>query len=160
VRLFDDIGMDLFQEKQGFMWRNSGAPIPPPGRLRFASVLVTGRDLYRDVMARAGRDTLDRNDRWYRDHMDEAHWAAQMMEYLQEQDAQSWLVAADGAGDRVGMVAVSTVDPGSPPSRSSASYPSTGATAMGTTCCRRRPQRPTAGASRRCSPTSTRSTSR
>ena len=60
MRLFDDIGMDLFQEKQGFMWRNSGAPIPPPGRLRFASVLVTGRDLYRDVMARAGRDTLDR----------------------------------------------------------------------------------------------------
>ena len=31
VRLCDDIGMDLFQEKQGFTWRNSGAPIPPPG---------------------------------------------------------------------------------------------------------------------------------
>ena len=56
-----------------------------PGRLRFASVLETGRDLYQDVMARAGRDTLDRNDGWYRDHMDEAHWAAQMMECLQEQ---------------------------------------------------------------------------
>ena len=112
VRLFDDIGMDLFQEKQGFMWRNAGAPIPPPGRLRFATLLETGRDLYRDVMARAGRDTLDRNDRWYRDHMDEAHWAAQMMEYLQEEDSQSWLVASDAAGDPVGMVAVSSFDPG------------------------------------------------
>jgi len=112
VRLFDDIGMDLFQEKQGFTWRNSGAPIPPPGRLRFATALDTGRDLYQDVMARAGRDTLDRNDRWYRDHMDEAHWAAQMMEYLQEEDSGSWLVASDPAGDPVGMVAVSTFDPG------------------------------------------------
>ena len=63
-------------------------------------------------MARAGRDTLDRNDRWYRDHMDEAHWAAQMMEYLQEEDSGSWLVASDAAGDPVGMVAVSTFDPG------------------------------------------------
>ena len=112
VRLFDDIGMDLFQEKEGFTWRNSGAPIPPPGRLRFATALETGRDLYQDVMARAGRDTLDRNDRWYRDHMDEAHWAAQMMEYLQEEDSESWLVASDAAGDPVGMVAVSTFDPG------------------------------------------------
>ena len=87
VRLFGDIGMDLFQEKQGFTWRNSGAPIASPDRLRFATVLETGRDLYRDVMARAGRDTLDRNDGWYRDHMHEAHWAAQMMEYLQEEDS-------------------------------------------------------------------------
>jgi ribosomal protein S18 acetylase RimI-like enzyme len=112
VRLFDDIGMDLFQEKEGFAWRNSGAPSPPPGRLRFATALETGRDLYQDVMARAGRDTLDRNDRWYRDHMDEAHWAAQMMEYLQEEDSESWLVAADAAGDLIGMVAVSTFEPG------------------------------------------------
>jgi len=112
VRLFDDIGMDLFQEKQGFTWRNSGAPIPPPHRLRFATLLETGRDRYQDVMARAARDTLDRNDRWYRDHMDESHWAAQMMEYLREEDSQSWLVASDGAGDPVGMVAVSTFDPG------------------------------------------------
>src|SRR6476660_9761120 len=44
--------------------------------------------------------------------MDEAHWAAQMMEYLQEEDSESWLVASDAAGDPVGMVAVSTFDPG------------------------------------------------
>ena len=60
VRLFDDIGMDLFQEKQGFTWRNSGAPIPPPGRLRFATALETGRDLYRWSIAdyTAGRGGL------------------------------------------------------------------------------------------------------
>jgi GNAT superfamily N-acetyltransferase len=75
-------------------------------------VLETGREIYLEVMARAARDALDRNDRWYHDHMDEAHWAAQMMEYLREEDSQSWLVASDGAGDPVGMVAVSTFDPG------------------------------------------------
>jgi ribosomal protein S18 acetylase RimI-like enzyme len=111
ARLCDDIGMDLFQQKQGFTWRNSGVPIAPPDRLRFATVLETGRDLYQDVMARASRDTLDRNDRWYRDHTEQAHWAVQMMEYLQE-DAESWLVAFYAAGDRVGTVAVSTFDPG------------------------------------------------
>src|SRR4029078_8275555 len=94
VRLWDHIGMELFQEKEGFTWRNSGAPIPPPGRLRFAPALGTGRDFYQEGMDRAGRDTLDRKHSWYRDHMDEAHWAAQMMEYLQEEDSQSWLVAA------------------------------------------------------------------
>ena len=44
--------------------------------------------------------------------MHEAHWAAQMMEYLQEEDSQSWLVASEPAGDPVGMVAVSSFDPG------------------------------------------------
>ena len=34
------------------------------------------------------------------------------MEYLQEEDSESWLVASDAAGDPVGMVAVSTFDPG------------------------------------------------
>jgi hypothetical protein len=60
VRLFDDIGMDLFQKKEGFTWRNSGAPIPPPGRLRFATALETGRDLYRWSIAdyTAGRGGL------------------------------------------------------------------------------------------------------
>ena len=51
VRLFDDIGMDLFQEKEGFTWRNSGAPIPPPGRLRFATA---ARDRARPLPGRDG----------------------------------------------------------------------------------------------------------
>ena len=50
---------------------------------------------------------------WYPDPWgEEAHWAAQMMEYLQEEDSESWLVASEPAGDPVGMVAVSTFDPG------------------------------------------------
>jgi RimJ/RimL family protein N-acetyltransferase len=50
---------------------------------------------------------------WYPDPWgEEAHWAAQMMEYLQEEDSESWLVASDAAGDPVGTVAVSSFDPG------------------------------------------------
>src|SRR6476659_8072386 len=35
-----------------------------------------------------------------------------MMQYLQEEEEESWLVASEPAGDPVGMVAVSSVDPG------------------------------------------------
>jgi RimJ/RimL family protein N-acetyltransferase len=112
VRLLEDLGMTLFQEKEGFTWRDSGTPVSPPHRLSFATVLEVGRVRYQKVMARAGRDTLDRNDRWYRSHMDESHWAAQMMEYLDEADAPSWLVASTAAGEAVGMVGVSGFEPG------------------------------------------------
>jgi RimJ/RimL family protein N-acetyltransferase len=61
---------------------------------------------------------------WYPDPWgEEAHWAAQMMEYLQEEDSESWLVASDAAGDPVGTVALSSFDPGSPPSGSRSTAP-------------------------------------
>ena len=50
-----------------------------------------------------------------------------MMEYLQEEDAQSWLVASDAAVIRLAWSRSRPLTPGSPQSRSSAWYPSTGA---------------------------------
>ena len=67
----DDIGMDLFQEKEGLTWRTLACRshrLPAPGRALGRARLLP------DVMAR-GRATLDCNDCWYRDH-GLAHWAA------------------------------------------------------------------------------------
>ncbi|HSJ34463.1 MAG TPA: GNAT family N-acetyltransferase [Acidimicrobiia bacterium] len=98
-------GFTLFQEKQGFEWKDDGREIDVPGRLEFRSVDETGIETYRSVMARCGAGTLDRNDRYYWDGCGPENWGRQMSEYLDPEDASLWLLGYAGA-DAVGYVAV------------------------------------------------------
>lgn len=98
-------GFTLFQEKQGFEWKDEGTEIDVPGRLEFPSVDEAGIEAYRSVRARCGEGTLDRNDRYYWDGCGPENWARQMSEYLDPGDAPLWLLGYAGA-DAVGYVAV------------------------------------------------------
>lgn len=110
VRLLEACGLELFQEKQGFYWREGGTPVSVPERLRFRSIIETGEDAFREVMAQAGAGTLDRNDRWYWSHMRPQDWSSQMLEYLEPEDAATWMLGFDSAGRAVGYVAISSFD--------------------------------------------------
>jgi GNAT superfamily N-acetyltransferase len=103
--LLDSYGLEVFQEKQGFRWADDGEEIGVPDRLDFVSVEEIGVEAYAAVMARCGEGTLDRNDRYYWNGCGADNWAAQMMVYLQPEDAPMWLVGRRGA-DHVGFVAV------------------------------------------------------
>jgi RimJ/RimL family protein N-acetyltransferase len=105
ARLMEEAGMELFQEKHGFTWVDDGATRDLDERLAFRSVAEIGVDAYREVMAPCGEGTLDRNDRYYWSGCGPQNWAAQMTEYLTEEDAEMWLI---GYHDEVpvGYVAV------------------------------------------------------
>lgn len=103
--LAEEWGFALFQEKQGFEWKDDGSEIDVLRRLDFRPVTETGLALYQTVMGRGGEGTLDRNDRYYWNGCGPDNWAAQMSEYLDPDDAPLWLLGYAGA-DPVGYVAV------------------------------------------------------
>lgn len=104
-RLMETFGLELFQEKQGYFWVDDGFPIEVGDRLGFRSITEVGEEAYRSIMASCGEGTLDRNDRYYWEGCGPDNWAAQMMAYLNEEDAPMWLVGYD-SGSAVGYVAV------------------------------------------------------
>lgn len=104
-RLLEHCGMEVFQEKHGFTWVDGGRVIQPGARLEFQSIAESGVDVYRSVMAPCGEGTLDRNDRYYWEGCGPSNWAAQMTEYLDEDDASMWLIGYHGEVP-IGYVAV------------------------------------------------------
>ena len=104
-RLLDSLGFDLFIEKQGFWWTDDGSEIDLPTRLTYRSIDDDGVDAYRQVMARCGDGSLDRNDRYYWDGCGADNWALQMTEYVADADRTMWLIGYIG-DDPVGYVAV------------------------------------------------------
>lgn len=107
--VLEENGFELFQEKVGFSWTDDGTTGQPDGRLTFRSVDEIGDQVYQSVLARCGGDTLDRNDRHYWAGCGPENWAAQMMEYLEDEDRSMWLVGFDG-DEPVGHIAVMSVD--------------------------------------------------
>lgn len=109
-RLFEALGMNLFQEKQGYGWRREDNPPIAPLRLSYRSVEEVGHDRYRAVLGRIGEGTLDRNDAWYRERAGEKNWASVYMTFLRPANAAGWLLATSPEGETVGVVAVSAFD--------------------------------------------------
>jgi GNAT superfamily N-acetyltransferase len=110
VALFESLGMELFQEKEGFTWNDDGRPTDVPGRLEFVSIADTGANRFRDVIAAVGEATLDRNDRYYRSHMDPADWGSVYLRYMGEGEEPMWLLGTLPDGEPVGFVAVVDFD--------------------------------------------------
>ncbi|MGH9244494.1 MAG: GNAT family N-acetyltransferase [Acidimicrobiales bacterium] len=108
--LFDVLGMELFQEKEGYLWEDTGQTIVPPARLRFRSLEQIGEAAFVQVFGAVVEGTLDRNDRWYWDRTGPNRWARVMLGYLGAGDDATWCVGYDSEGGPVGMIAVSAFD--------------------------------------------------
>jgi len=109
VHLMTAMGMDLFQEKDGFFWTHGEHLVESGDRLEFLSISDIGIEAYQEVMAPCGIDTLDRNDRYYWTGCGPDNWAAQMTEYLVDEDAHMWLIGYR-KDEPVGYVAVVSVE--------------------------------------------------
>lgn len=109
-RLFEAVGMTLFQEKQGYGWLSTDNPPAEPLRLSFQTVAQVGHERFRAVLGQIGAETLDRNDALYRELAGEANWAKVFMTFLRPADAPGWLLASTPEGADVGVVAVSAFD--------------------------------------------------
>jgi GNAT superfamily N-acetyltransferase len=106
VATLEGLGAPLFQEKAGFELE-AARTAAMPTRLEWSTVTDVGVDRYADIMARCGDGTLDRNDRYYWSHCGGPNWGRQMMEYLDPDDADMWLIGSKD-GRPVGYVFVTT----------------------------------------------------
>lgn len=101
----------IFQEKEGFVWTDTGQAIPERARLRFRTFNEVGPDAFGDAMAVAIEATLDRNDRYYLERCGPRGWGRQMVEFLKSGDERSWLLGYEADGALVGYVAIGPFEP-------------------------------------------------
>lgn len=110
-RVFEAAGMPIFQEKEGVLWTPATSPAPDRDpRLTFRTIAEAGSDLYARTMSRCTEGTLDRQDRYYAGLVGRDGWGPEMLSFLEDEDAPTWLLAFDGSGDVVGYMALGTFD--------------------------------------------------
>jgi ribosomal protein S18 acetylase RimI-like enzyme len=110
-RVFEAAGLPLFQEKEGFLWTPESSPTSNGDpRLTFRTIEDVGRDRYAETMSRSTEGTLDRQDRYYAALVGRDGWGPEMLAFLTDDDAPSWLLGYDDASEIVGYVALGTFD--------------------------------------------------
>lgn len=107
-------GFDLFQEKQGYLWRADGdaGELPDP-QLRLVSIAQTGVDRFAEVMAAAAYEqTWDRSNRFTAGRCGPRGWAeAAVADYFTPgTDELTWNIVQDDSGQDVGFFALSAFD--------------------------------------------------
>jgi ribosomal protein S18 acetylase RimI-like enzyme len=109
--IFEAAGLPLFQEKEGFLWTpESSRMLNGDPRLTFRSIEDVGRDQYAETMSRSTVGTLDRQDRYYAALVGRDGWGPEMLAFLTDDDAASWLLGYDDASEIVGYVALGRFD--------------------------------------------------
>ena len=110
--VFEAAGQPLFQEKEGFLWTPATSPASrdAPRRLEFRTVEQEGPEAYAAVMSRCAVGTLDRNDAYYARLVSSPRWGPEMLGFLEDEDASSWLLAFEPGGAAAGYVALGSFD--------------------------------------------------
>jgi len=104
-------GFELFQEKEGFWWTDTGQALPEPTRLHLHAMPHIGRDKFASVIGRCVAETLDRTDKLTVSRHQPPEWAATFLEHhAPSTDEHSWLFAETPDGTPVGFVGVTKHD--------------------------------------------------
>jgi RimJ/RimL family protein N-acetyltransferase len=108
-------GFELFQEKEGFWWADTGQPLPEPADLRLEPMSRLGQEAFVPVIARCLAETLDRTDVLVVGRHRPEQWATTFLRHrASDANARSWLYAETKDGDPVGFVGLAEreADPG------------------------------------------------
>lgn len=103
------VGLELFQEKVGYVWEDSGGPLAAP-TLTYRSIDAVGDEGYADILSRVIEGGVDREAAWYAGQMPLGAWGKVMVDFCAPEDRASWLVAYD-QDELVGQVAITSFDP-------------------------------------------------
>jgi ribosomal protein S18 acetylase RimI-like enzyme len=104
-------GFQLFQEKEGFVWTDTGQELPASHRLRLRSMADVGRAAFAEAMGQCIAGTLDRNDLYYLERCGPSAWGRQMVEFAERDDEASWMLGFDADGTLAGYVGVVPFEP-------------------------------------------------
>ena len=107
-RLLEAAGMELFQEKHGYQWEDSGDRIVVPSRLSFESIDAVGDDRYFGMIAARGRARSTATDAWYWGQTGAENWGRVFGSYVTGDDRDMWLVGSKPTGEPVGFIAIPT----------------------------------------------------
>lgn len=98
-------GFELFQEKEGFRWADTGQALPEPAGLRLEPMSRIGPEAFVSVLGRCVAQTLDRTDALVFGRQQPRQWATTFLNHhASAADAQSWLYAETTGGAPVGFV--------------------------------------------------------
>lgn len=109
-RVLEAVGFGIFQEKVGHLWRDTGEPIEQGDRLIFRTLDEVGREDFAAAISLGIADTLDRNDRYFRELVGPERWGEEMLRFLGDGDEASWRLAYDTDGQLAGYVMLSAFD--------------------------------------------------
>ena len=111
LALAESLGFALWQEKEGFWFTDRVQPLPEPEGVVVGTLAGIGRDAYAGVIAACTAGTLDRVDADAVASMGAAGWADAFIGSCHtDEDADSWFVISNAAGERCGFVAVGAFD--------------------------------------------------
>ncbi|MBN9743955.1 hypothetical protein DMP23_23250 [Amycolatopsis sp. A1MSW2902] len=98
-------GFELFQEKEGFRWTDTGQPLPDSAGVRLAPMPQVGREAFTSVIGQCVAQTLDRTDALVFGRYQPEQWTTAFLDrHASDADAQSWLYAETTDGVPVGFV--------------------------------------------------------
>lgn len=100
-------GFELFQEKEGFWWTDSGQALSESRDLRSQSMSSIGPAPFIPVIGRCLTGTLDRGDGLTFPRHRPEDWAEEFLKHhAKPDDEESWLYAETADGEPVGFVGV------------------------------------------------------
>jgi ribosomal protein S18 acetylase RimI-like enzyme len=110
--LLEAVGFKQFQEKQRYVWQDSGSPIKVRIRLRFKTMADVGEDEFVAALGRVMVGTLDREDRARLRRCGAAETARWYMRILGEGDVKpaDWLLGYLPDGKLCGLVVPKRLD--------------------------------------------------
>jgi len=108
IALFESLGFELWQEKEGFLWTDAGQELPEPDRVVLRTRDEIGAERFAAIFAESAAGTLDRVDADTVAKMGPAAWAGAFLAAVDD----VWLVAETPDGEPVGFVGVDEFDPG------------------------------------------------
>ncbi|WIX76245.1 GNAT family N-acetyltransferase [Amycolatopsis carbonis] len=104
-------GFEVFQEKEGFRWADTGQALFEPVGLRLEPMSRIGREAFVSVIGRCVAQTLDRTDALVFGRHQPQQWATTFLDHsASAADAQSWLYAETTGGVPVGFVGLAQRD--------------------------------------------------
>ena len=107
-------GFEIFQEKEGFWWADTGQSLPESGDLRWQSMSSIGRAPFIAAISRCLTGTLDRSDSLTFPRHRPEDWADNFLKHdARPGDEESWLYAETTDGEPIGFFGLSgrEVDP-------------------------------------------------
>jgi RimJ/RimL family protein N-acetyltransferase len=109
IALFESVGFELWQEKEGFWWSDEGQDLPAPDRVVVRTPSDIGTDRFLEIFTASAAGTLDRIDADTIAEMGHAAWAAA---FFAASEDTTWLLAENPEGDIVGFVGIDESDLG------------------------------------------------
>jgi ribosomal protein S18 acetylase RimI-like enzyme len=113
IALVESCGFELWREKDGYLWTDTGQDLPEPDRITLHSYSEVGAERFAEVFAATAPGLLDREMAADVERLGARAWATGFLADCEAADEPNlWLVADDLDGHTVGFVGLGEYEEG------------------------------------------------